>query len=122
MDTELNLFKASKQQLYGEYKQLYDNYNEQHKIDSYYDFVYEKYFRKKVIEFLYDGNIKTFRSLTQGNILVRLMDISFTPNTSLGRMIYSFSCTVYQVADNTIDNYQFYDAKYTGVKTTIRQE
>jgi len=44
---------------------------------------------------LYKNNVKLFRSATEGNILVKLMDISFTPNITLHRHIYSFSCTAY---------------------------
>jgi hypothetical protein len=51
------------------------------------DFVYEKKFRDAVMAFLMDGQVKLFRSATEGNFLVRLTDISFTPNQQLGRMI-----------------------------------
>ena len=73
------------------------------------DFVYEKKFRDAVMQFLMDGKVKLFRSATEGNYLVRLTDVSFTPNQQLGRMIWTFSATANEVADNTIDNYYKYN-------------
>ena len=69
-----------------------------------YNYPYEKRFRDKVIKFLYDGKYKLFKSPTEGNIIVRLTDISFTPNQSLGRMIYNFSCNAHEMAEATFDN------------------
>ena len=73
------------------------------------DFVYEKKFRDAVMQFLMDGKVKLFRSATEGNYLVRLTDVSFTPNQQLGRMIWTFSATANEVADNTVDNYYKYN-------------
>lgn len=73
------------------------------------DFVYEKKFRDAVMQFLMDGKVKLFRSATEGNYLVRLTDVSFTPNQQLGRMIWTFNATANEVADNTIDNYYKYN-------------
>jgi hypothetical protein len=53
--------------------------------------VLEKLFRDKVIEFLYADDIKLFKSLPEGVKLVRLSNISLTPNKQLGRNIYSFT-------------------------------
>lgn len=98
------LMKSSREELYGDKKQWYDDYNEQHRITPYNDYVYEKDFREQVIDFLYQDNIKLFRSATEGNILVKLMDINFTPNTTLSRRIYSFSCTAYEADEFNIKN------------------
>ena len=73
------------------------------------DFVYEKLFRDKVIDFLYDGEVKLFRSPTEGNYLIRLTDVSFTPNATLGRMIWTFSATATQIDEDTVDNYELYN-------------
>lgn len=72
------------------------------------DFVLEKKFRDEVTSFLQNGKVKLFKSETEGNIIVRLMDISFTPNKSLGRRIYSFSATAYEIDDYTIENCEKY--------------
>lgn len=58
----------------------------------------EKIFRDKVESFLNDGGYKIYRSSTEGNFIITLMNISLTPQQSLGRMIYSFSATAYEVA------------------------
>ena len=40
-----------------------------------------------------------YKSPTEGNIVVKLMNVSLTPNQQLGRMIYDFTCTAYEVQD-----------------------
>lgn len=64
----------------------------------------EKVFREAVLEWLTNGEPKYFRSPTEGNHIVRVMNVSLTPNDTLGRMIYTFTATSYEVADNTIEN------------------
>ena len=52
-------------------------------------------------------------------MLVKLSNITFSPNISLGRRIYSFSCTVYEIAENSIDNinkYKIMEAKRGVIK------
>lgn len=84
-------------------------------IDNYRDYNYEKEFRERVIDFLTDGKPKLFKSPTEGNILVRLMNISFTPNQTLGRLVYSFSATAYEIDEYNLDNcftYNIHRLKY----------
>lgn len=64
----------------------------------------ERIFREKAEEFLNDFNYKLFKSPTEGNIIVGLLNVSLTPNNTVGRMLYSFSATAYEVLENTIDN------------------
>lgn len=64
----------------------------------------ERIFREKVEEFLNDFNYKLYRSPTEGNIVVALMNVSLTPEKTLGRMIFNFSATAYQVADSDIES------------------
>lgn len=109
-----NLIKASKEDVYGDSVDLYKEYNDENDINEYNDYTYEREFREKVIDFLYDNNVKLFRSATEGNILVKLMDISFTPNRTLSRMIYSFSCTAYEVAECTVENCNLYNIQPLG--------
>ena len=107
--TALDDFKdifTSKEELYGkEATSLYDDYNEEERITEYNDYILEREFREKVITFLYEDNIKLLRTLTEGNVLVKLMNISLTPQTTLGRMIYSFSAEAYEVAECSLDNF-----------------
>ena len=46
-----------------------------------------------------DGKPKLFRSPGEGSYIVRLMNVSLTPNDTLGRMLHTFSSTAYEVAD-----------------------
>lgn len=110
---ESGLF-TTKDEIYGNSKSLYENYNYNNGISAHEDYVYEKLFRDKVTDFLYDGKIKLFRSPTEGNMLVRLMDISLTPNQQLGRLVYSFSATVYEIDTPSFENYIKYDIQKTG--------
>jgi len=87
-----------------------DKYRTQkHDGISTYDFTYERYFRDKVYEFLYDGKPKLFKSPSEGNIIIRLTDISFTPEKSLNRLIYSFTATATEICENSTDNYKKYN-------------
>jgi len=95
---------TNKDEQYGFYKDVYSDYNYKHKISVYKDFQYERKFREKVMNFLTDNTIKLFRSPTEGNLLVRLTNISFTPNQSLGRMLYSFSATATEIDKCTMEN------------------
>jgi hypothetical protein len=104
----------NKNNVYGEMEQYYEEYNEENQINEYNDFVYEREFRDKVMDFLYDNTVKLFRSTTEGNFLIKLMDISFTPNQTLGRMLYSFSATAYEVDECSIENYSKYGIQSVG--------
>ncbi len=105
---------------FGDENEFYDNswkedlewkaqYYDKYGISNMRDFVGEKSYRDKVNEFLHNGQVKLFRSMQEGNFLVRLMDISFTPNQQLGRLIGTFQATAYQIADLTIENYFKYN-------------
>jgi hypothetical protein len=50
----------------------------------------EKKFKLAVLEWLSNGKPKLFRSPTEGNYLIRLMNISLSPNDTLSRMLNSF--------------------------------
>jgi hypothetical protein len=117
---ENNLF-ATEEEVYQSNIDLYNEYNQVYKINEYNDRIYEKKFRDLVMDFLYKDNVKLFRSTTEGNILVKLMDISFTPNQTLGRMIYSFSATAYEVAEANITNYNTYNIQSSGGYDTYLQ-
>lgn len=73
-----------------------------------YDYIHEKDFREMVLKFIYDGQPKLFKSPTEGNVIVRLMDINCTPVQPLSRMLYSFTSNGNEIAENTVDNYRKY--------------
>lgn len=110
---EQELF-TSKDEIYGESKNLYKEYNSEQNISDYRDFIYEKKFRDKVLDFLYEDSVKLFRSTTEGNILVKLMDITLTPNQTLGRMLYSFSANAYEIDESNLVNYNKYNIQLSG--------
>lgn len=104
--------------------EYYENYNlniqEPHRnfskesIDMY-DHYWEREFREKLVAWLNDGEPKLYRSKTEGNLCVMITDISLTPNETLGRMIYDFSATMYEVADgydlSVIDSLGIYNVQ-----------
>ena len=70
----------------------------------------EREFKLEVLDWLTNGQPKIFRSPTEGNYLVRLMNTSLSPNDTLGRMLHTFSCTAYEIDDfkfETLHNYGF---------------
>lgn len=80
-------------------------YRDKYRVNDYNDYLMERGFREQVMEFLENGKEKLFKSLTEGNFIIYLMNVIFSPNTTLGRYIYSFSATAYQIANSTIENY-----------------
>ena len=96
---------------YNDVVDLYKEYDEDGVLlaQDQYDYIYERDFRQKVLEFLYNGEVKLFKSPTEGNVIVRLTDISCVPNQSLDRMIYSFSANAHEMAEPTMANYKLYN-------------
>lgn len=108
MDEQNTFLHSGKKEIYKKAKTYYDDYyNSLSNIQ--YDYIYEREFRNKVSDFLYDGKPKLFKSPTEGNIIVRLTDVSMTPNQGVNRLIYSFTSTGYEIAENTIDNLKKYN-------------
>ena len=107
MDDE-NLF-SSREYEYGNNLDDYNTFNYNNGIGPMTDYSYERLFRDRVRDFLENGNVKLFRSPTEGNILIRLMEVSFSPNTNNGRMIWTFSATAYEIAEPTFDNMREYN-------------
>ena len=95
---------------------LYDNYKERYQeirnnIEVFvndYDYTYEREFRRAVEAFLYDGKVKLFKSLQEGNILVKVMNVSMTPKQELGRLIYDFNATLVEVDEVSFENLDKY--------------
>lgn len=96
---ENELFTSNKE-LFGDSLSLYNNYNKNELENT----IFEKAFKDKVIEYLYDGEVKLFRSATEGNFLVKVMDVSLSPQVPLGRKLWSFTGTAYEVAEYNAEN------------------
>lgn len=57
----------------------------------------ERIFKQEVLNWLNNGEIKLFRSPTEGNFIIKTLNVSLSPNDTLGRMLHTFSCTAYEV-------------------------
>lgn len=89
------------------------------KTDLVLDNIYsERQFKLKVLDWLNNGKPKLFKSPTEGNYIVRLVNVSLSPNDQLGRMIHTFNCTAYEIADNNYDSLEKYD--FIKVNVTIQ--
>ena len=64
----------------------------------------EREFKLAVLDWLNNGEPKLFRSPTEGNYIVRILNVSLTPNDTLGRMLHTFSATAYEVAEYNYNN------------------
>lgn len=69
----------------------------------------ERIFKLSVLDWLTDGKPKLFRSPSEGNYIVRLLNTSLTPENALGRMIHNFTATAYEVAECNYNNLVFYN-------------
>lgn len=114
-EDENKLFLDEKEHFDSEYNN-YLVYKEQNKVSDYYNYFWEREFRDNVIEWLNDGEPKLYRSTTEGLICVMVTDLSLTPNSVLGRRIWDFSATFYEIADGhslkTLDELGVYDVKH----------
>ena len=95
---------TSKTEIYKDMIPYYNAYNEEKNIPIWQDTVWEKKFRDKVMDFLYEDNLKLFRSPTEGNFIIRIMDLNFQPNQTLGRRLWAFSSNAYEMEDCTLEN------------------
>lgn len=66
-----------------------------------YNYFAERTFKNTALEWLTNGEPKLFKSAGEGNYIVRLMNVSMTPEDKLGRLLHTVSMTAYEVADNT---------------------
>lgn len=73
-----------------------------------YNVALERDFKIKVLNWLTNGKPKLFRSPTEGNFIVRLFNVSLTPDDKVGRMLHTFNSTAYEIADFTYQNLKDY--------------
>ena len=100
-----NEYETNKKAFYGSDYKYYDKYLQENRMSPYTDIIYEKLYRDDIISFLKDGKVKLFKSTPEGNIMVRLTNISLNPEKGLGRIVYGFQATAIEVADCTVNNY-----------------
>ena len=78
----------------------------------------EQRLRCLAMEFLTNSSLKLFRSFEEGNMIVYLSKITFTPNATLGRHIYDFSATVTEACeynDENLKKFNLLDCGYVNV-------
>ena len=114
MDADAHLFTDLKEIYNNEQVKYADVRNQVNLYVNQYDYTYERLFREKVQEFLYDDKIKLFKSLQEGNILVKLLNISLTPKNNLGRLLYSFSAQAVEIDEPTLVNLNNYGLQIIG--------
>lgn len=86
----------------------YYEFNSENGITPYTDYIKEREFREKVINFLCSDKVFLLRTITEGLTLVRLMDINFTPKQELNNYIYTFTATAVEIAECNPENYYKY--------------
>lgn len=64
----------------------------------------ERRFKLYLLDWLNNGKIKMFKSPSEGNYLIRLLNISLSPEDRLGRMLHTFSCNAYEVEEFSYNN------------------
>lgn len=69
-----------------------------------YNISLERDFKMEVLNWLTNGEPKLFRSPSEGNFIIRLMNVSLSPEEKTGRMLHTFSSTAYEIADFTYSN------------------
>lgn len=115
--TDNNHIFATEKELRNDQIQLYQTAHAGKILSVYngmYDHIYEREFREKVEAFLYDDKVKLFRSLTEGNMLVKLMSITLTPKPELGRLLYSVDATAIEIDEPTIEKLDYYGIQQIG--------
>ena len=64
----------------------------------------ERQFKMDVLAWLNNGKPKLFRSPGEGNFIVRLMNVSLTPNDTVHRTLHTFNCTAYEIDKYSVAN------------------
>lgn len=73
-----------------------------------YNFSAERDFKLEVLDWLNNGKPKLFRSPSEGNYIVRLLNTSLSPEDTINRLIHTFSSTAYEVAEYNYENLNKY--------------
>lgn len=67
------------------------------------EFELERKFKIEVLDWLSNGKPKLFRSAQEGNYLVYLSQVNLTPYDGTFRLVHSFQCTAFEIADNSYE-------------------
>ena len=80
----------------------FENYNA-------YNIQGERDFKLEVLNWLNNGEPKLFRSSTEGNYIVRLINTSLSPNDQLARRLHTFSSTACEIDEVSFEKLKFYN-------------
>ena len=72
------------------------------------NFYNERKFKEEVLKWLTNGKPKLFRSPSEGNYVIRLLNTSLAPQEQLGRMLHTFSSTGYEMINGKVYYYEEY--------------
>ena len=88
-----------------------------------YNFTAERKFRLELLDWLNNGEEKLYRSPSEGNCVVRLMNVSLSPKKELSRLVSSFSSTAYECASADIEDIvaagRLVDAELLGITSQV---
>lgn len=105
-------FRA-REDLFGQRRiENYADFNSKNRINNMNDITLEREYRKEVIKFLQDGKPKLLKTAAEGNVLVILMNIAFTPKTEINNIVYDFTCDAMEIDECSISNYNKYNIQY----------
>lgn len=106
----------NKRSHFGQNYPDYVAYRDKNGITDWYDYLWEREFRESAMSWLNDGNPKLLRTMTEGILVVMLTDVSLTPNEVLGRRLWTFTATAYEIADgyhlDNLQGYGLFDSNY----------
>lgn len=68
----------------------------------------EREFKMEALSWLTNGQPKLFRSPSEGNFIIRMINVSMSPLNVVGRMLHSFTGTAYEIAEYNFDNLNKY--------------
>ena len=85
------------------------------------NYLYERKFKMAVLDWLNQPTVKMFKSPQEGNYIVRLTNISLSPNTTVSRLLHSFSCTASEVSEYNIEALENYSLIHTA-ETNAQKE
>lgn len=84
--------------------------------------IYEKEFRNIAMNFLYSDDIILFKSLQEGNIILRLTSVTMNPNAQLNRDVYSFSSQAVEVMESSVENCYEYFVFHADEKAVVYKD
>ncbi len=88
----------------NEFKVDYGELNELKSTDlTHSNFSKERQFKLEVLDWLNNGKTKLLKTTTEGNYLVRLLNVSLQPTDGLGRMLHTFNTTAIEIEDNEFE-------------------